>query len=238
MDALEIGDQVKTGVSPDGHDEYSPVISMMHMDPHAELKYIQIFMDDASDLPLEVSEDHFVYLSNDKIVRAQDVQIGDRLKGDAIKNKNMVVTDIQEIQRRGMYAPGTENGKIWVSGVTASCYVSLLNTVSADMQAMGMHMALAPLRMACNRGSFSICKDEMYSDEGYFANLLAMVKFGLHVWNLSGLFQFATAMTFSPLLLLFAGLEMILNHVILAVASVGTIIAFTKMNAMMKKVAK
>jgi hypothetical protein len=68
MDALGVGDQVKTDISADGQDQYSPVISMMHVNRKEEWTYLQIFMEDASDVPLEVTEDHLIYLSNDKIV--------------------------------------------------------------------------------------------------------------------------------------------------------------------------
>jgi hypothetical protein len=43
MDALKIGDFVKTGSTQDGKSEYSPVISFMHVDPRAEVEYRQIY---------------------------------------------------------------------------------------------------------------------------------------------------------------------------------------------------
>jgi hypothetical protein len=110
MDTLKIGDLVKTGSNQVGKSEYLPVISFMHMFHHAEVEYRQIYTNASPTEPLEISGDHFLSLHDDTVVRARDVQVGDILKGDA--GADMAVTHIQNIQRRGLYAPATENGKI------------------------------------------------------------------------------------------------------------------------------
>jgi hypothetical protein len=43
------------------------------------------------------------------------------------------------------------------------------------MQVVLSHMALAPLRMACEFGSFSICQSETYSKDGYSTNLWTLI---------------------------------------------------------------
>jgi hypothetical protein len=162
-------------------------------------------------VPLEISNDHFLYLHDDKVVRARDVQVGAKLKGDAAVN--MVVTHIQSIQRQGLYAPATENGKIWVSGVMASSYISLIDeeTVSPNMQAVLSHVALAPLRMACTMGSFSICENETYSDDGYSMNLWTLIQFGHHLLTLTKFAQLWILMVIAPSLLVVGGVEMALH---------------------------
>jgi hypothetical protein len=211
-DALEIGDLVKTGITHDGQSEFSRVISSVHVDPHAEVKYHQIFTNFSPSMPLEITGDHFLYLYDDKVIRARDVQVGDTLKGDA--DTDMVVTHIQSIQRQGLYAPATENGKIWVSGVMASSYIALMDdgTMSPNMQIVLSHMALSPLRMVCTIGSFSICQNEAYSEDGYSMNLWTLIQFGHHFVTLSELLQLWMLMAVAPLLMVVGGLEVVLHH--------------------------
>jgi hypothetical protein len=232
MDSLKIGDLVKTGITLDGKSKYSRVISSMHVDPHAEVDYRQIFTGvSPTTAPLEISDDHFLYLHDNKVIRARDVQVSDKLKGDA--SANMVVIHIKHIQRQGLYAPATENGLIWVSGVTASSYISLLeegSIVSTNKQAMLSHMALAPLRMVCNFGSFSICQNETYSEDGYSMNLWTLIQFGHYFLSLTNLVQVSTLIVVAPLLLALGGLEMALHHGMwVSMLTVGIVVTISKM---------
>jgi hypothetical protein len=229
MESLKIGDLVKTGITIYGEIEYSRVISSMHVDPHAEVEYRQIFTSFSATLPLEISGDHLLYLHDDKVVRARDLQVGDVLKGGT--GVNMAVTRIKNIQRKGLYAPATENGKIWVSGVTASNYISLIDnaTVSPNMQAVLSHIALAPLRMVCSMGSFSICENETYSDDGYSINLWSLIQFGHHLLTLTKFAQLWMLMVIAPLLLVLGGIEMALQHGMVTILLGLVIIVTTKM---------
>jgi hypothetical protein len=234
LNSLKIGDHVKTGTSPDGQSFYSPVISFMHLDHHAEVTYFQIFTSASCKIPLEISGNHLLYRHDDSVVRAQDVQIGDILKGDTT---NMVVTHVKNIQRQGLYAPATENGKIWVSGVTASSYISLFNNdiISPNIEAMVSHMALAPLRVACNIGSFLICQSETYSEDGFSMNLLTLINFGHRLMTLKVPMQLCTLLVVAPLLLVLGGMEMTLNH---GVSASMWVIGIVVTISMMKTITK
>jgi hypothetical protein len=206
----------------------------MHVDRDEELEYIQIVTNLSSAMPLEISGDHFLYLHNDKVVRARAIQVGDILKGD--EAVNMTVTHIKSIHRQGLYAPATENGKIWVSGVTASSYISLIDEdiVSTNMQARLSHMALSPLRILCTIGSFSICQNETYSDDGYSMNLWNSVQFGHHFKALAIHMKLMMLIVVVPLLCTVSSLEMAVNHGILMYMLTVGLVAISKMNVVKK----
>jgi hypothetical protein len=96
VDSLEVGDRVKTGVTRNGQPQFSPVISLMHENHQVQLVYRQIFTNASHTIPLEISSDHYVYLHDDKVVRAKNIRAGDILKGDTA---NVVVTHIKTVQR-------------------------------------------------------------------------------------------------------------------------------------------
>jgi hypothetical protein len=189
LTSLKIGDTVKTGSN-----KVARVLSFMHMDPNAEVEYLQIYMDSLK-APLEISRDHFLVLQDgQKIVRAEDVQVG-----DALLSGNHVVA-IDSVQRRGLYAPVTEDGEIQVSGITASCYINLLDGVAPVVQAVASHAALAPLRLAC-AWDFSICKNEKYTEaDGFSTNLLGTIRLGLEFVNLKSGVQILVLFVGLPLL--------------------------------------
>jgi hypothetical protein len=234
------------GVTPDGQSQYSPIISFVHVDPHAEVEYLQIYTSfTATAVPLEISGDHFLYLYDDKVVQARDVQVGDILKGDAATT-NTVVTHIQHIQRQGLYAPVTETGTIWVSGAIASSYISLINddhhdiVVSPNMQVVLSHMALSPLRMVCKFGSPSICQNETYSDDGgYSMNLWMLIQLGHHFLTLTTIVQVWILMVVTPLLLVLRGMEMALHHGMYAsMLTIGLVVVVSKMKSITKMTKK
>jgi hypothetical protein len=101
-----------------------------------------------------------------------------------------------------------------VSGVTASSYISLMDddTLSPNMQAVLSHIALAPLRMVCEFSSFSICQNELYSDDGFSMNLWTLIQFG-HYFKASTIpIQLLTLIVVAPLLCTVSSLEMAVNH--------------------------
>lgn len=223
MDTLAVGDHVQTGVTKDGKHEFSHVLSFLHRHLQAELEYIQIFTNDSPQVPLEISADHLLYLRNGKVVRARDVR-GSR--GETI------VLRIESIHRQGLFAPETESGTIWVSGVMASTYVSLLDSdefLSAKVQTDLYHMALAPLRIVCgSKKSFSMCHNETYTEDGYSTSLKALIDFGVHFTTLTLSMQLFTLMAVVPLLMMFVGTEMILKHGIEAIVVVVRFVIFTE----------
>jgi hypothetical protein len=185
----------------------------MHVDQNAEVEYLQIFTEhQLNDKPLEITRDHYLPVKNNNVnhhytvMRAGDVQIGDVLLGGG------KVVAIDSVQRRGLYAPVTENGEIQVSGVTASCYIHLLEDVSPVVQAVASHVALAPLRVAC-AWDFSVCQNEKYTDaDGFSTNLLDMIRLGMHFVDLDRGMQPAVLVAGLPILVCFFSLEMLWTH--------------------------
>jgi hypothetical protein len=235
IDIVSIGDFVKTGIDPNGQSRFSRVLCFMHLDRNAELNFLQIFSNGFPRAqPLEISGGHFLYLNNDKVVRAQDIRIGDILKGDTI---DMVVTRIESIQRRGLYAPVTEDGILTVSGVTASSYVSILpdTIVSPNRQVQVYHITLSPLRIVCGSilGDFSVCQNEAYTEhDGYSTNLWILIDVGLYVWTWMYTLQLLALIVLFPLLLGLTGLEVVVDHGLWSIVSV--VIGFTILYAFSK----
>lgn len=151
MDSLEIGDYARAE-----NGKFSRVFSFAHLDNEVETDFFQISAE-GLETPLEITGRHFVFVS-DKAIRADSVKVGDMLG-------NNMVSDIQTIKRKGVYAPVTESGNIMVSSVLASSYVSFLDKIYLDENMM-THMFFAPQRVACNI-NFSWCKNETYSKDGY-----------------------------------------------------------------------
>lgn len=150
MDLLAIGDYVLT----DDEGTYSQVYSFAHRKADQVGSYLQI---ETNDNVLEISPIHMMY-ANGKVVRAMDVQVGDRL------NHHQVVTSIQSVVRQGLYAPFTMNGSIQVSGIRASSYVSLWTKEWVAVDSAFQHIVLTPLRLYC---MLEGCKNETYNDEGF-----------------------------------------------------------------------
>jgi hypothetical protein len=209
--SLEVGDYVKTETRHDDQRQFSRVLSFMHVDDSKEVEYIQIYTDVDPAIPLEVSSDHLLYLSNKTALSAQDVRVGDVLRGD---KDETIVTRIATVKRHGLYAPATENGLISVSGVTASTYISFLDEsiVSPTMQAWLSHATLAPLRMVCGMVSFSICTSERYSDDGYSMNLFHLIDVGFRFLGVTGWMQLLALIVIVPFILILSYVEVIVQQ--------------------------
>jgi len=80
----------------------------------------------------------------EKKIKEVIVSEGGKVVGD--KLGDLEVTEIKEVIRRGAYAPITQNGKINVNGVKASCYVKFLDYSLFDQQA-AFHALMTPIRM-------------------------------------------------------------------------------------------
>jgi hypothetical protein len=111
-------------------------------------------------------------------------------------------------------APATENGTIWVTGVTAGTYISLLDEgiVPPNTQAVLSHVALAPLLLVCEFGSFSICLNEMYSEVRFSMNRSTLISFGQQYVAFTLLAQLGMLLVVTPWLLALSGMEMAIGH--------------------------
>jgi hypothetical protein len=170
MQDLQVGDLVK-----DGADSYSRVYSFGHYHQDVRSTYLQLFVS-TKNAPLEISSDHMVYIAQGgetKAVPAGSVAIGDELvlkDGEA----SSAVVKIQSVVRNGAFAPFTESGKLVVSGVLASSFVSM-EPESGDVIMFGIkfashqwlaHVFQTPHRLYCTLLASSCNTNESYTEEG------------------------------------------------------------------------
>jgi hypothetical protein len=171
MKDLHVGDVVLTDHPSE---PYQPVYMMAHRDRTVPTAYLQLFTEPlsttnttigSSSTPLEISQDHMVYLANTTTpVPAQSIQVGDRLRTSSSRkedpeeaNNVVVVTQIRQITRPGLYAPLTPHGTIVVTPnkIVASTYVSILPDLLLASQQKTWHPStvshiwLSPLRLLC-----------------------------------------------------------------------------------------
>jgi hypothetical protein len=145
---VEIGDYVRGD-----NGKFSRVYSLGHVDHTIESHFLQIYAEGLP-TPLEITRSHMLFVSG-KSVFAWQVVVGDMLGEHR-------VTLINTVKRRGVYAPVTYSGDILVSGVIASCYVSLLDGVSARLQNPASHAVMSMHRTMC-RYDFGLCESETYT---------------------------------------------------------------------------
>jgi len=183
MRSLSIGDEV---LVQDGR--YSKVYSFGHRhydtSDSSAIDYVQIQTAgaNAEPEPLEISEDHLLYvvhegLGTTKLVRAGHIKVGDALfaVGNGATDDDVAavrVASIRRIKRRGAFAPFTVSGDIVVNGVVASNYIALplsddelLLSASLDQQHSLQHLAHTPYRAFCTW--VSSCEKETYNAKGF-----------------------------------------------------------------------
>ncbi|CAB9513937.1 Hint module [Seminavis robusta] len=175
MKDLQVGDRVLTNSNE--KDPYMPIYMFAHIDKTVPTEYLQIYTtasittampntNFSMSAPLEISEDHMVYVvaKNGKTtgpVPAVSLKVGDLLlqkasQGEEEKQAAMV-TMIRHVTRQGLYAPLTPDGTIVVTDekLVASTYVTVVQTPPMPLllhQADMVHVWLSPLRVACLLG--------------------------------------------------------------------------------------
>jgi Hint module len=152
---LKIGQYVKSRGG-----EYTLVYGFGHYDKERYASYLQIYFDNNNGQVLEISPKHLIFLDRNGLpipIRSSDVKVGDILSGK-------IITTIQNIKRRGLYAPLTMSGDIVVSGIIASNYVDMLeeyqDMILYDQHFLG-HIIFTPQRLFCTY-VIDLCKDEVY----------------------------------------------------------------------------
>lgn len=140
MDQVAIGDLVLTGNLTATY--YTPIISWMHREPDNRYNFHTIMTEYGK--MLAVSAKHLVYRNlcdenyseyvrylpkGRNVVFAEDLKVGDCLvllyKG---KYRQQRVMRISITERRGIFAPITENGRIIVNDIVASSYSGMKHT--------------------------------------------------------------------------------------------------------------
>eukprot|EP01083_Nonionella_stella_P312331 1116705_1 len=117
-------------------DEYSKVIAVEIGETHMMmLKLSMHHMNDSNqNTDIVLTEDHLIYTRNNKLIRADEVHIGDTLYNDYI------VYDIAHNVASKASTPITMSGRIQVNGVKSSCYIA--GAREAEIE----HQILAPFR--------------------------------------------------------------------------------------------
>jgi hypothetical protein len=187
---LQVGDYVR--VTNDYYDNtqvYSRVYSLAHKIAALPATYLQIHFSGPQS-PLEISQDHMVWVRNRGMIPARNVAAGHALSGGT-------VIRIDTVQRLGAYAPLTEAGTIVVSGCVASNYVTFLTSSPAHQHDMA-HSFFWFRRMKCWLQS---CQNEEYDTETGFALwFVPIYSLGVFLMTLPSLVQFSLAAVAIPFL--------------------------------------
>jgi hypothetical protein len=187
MGELQVGDRIYTG-----DQGYQIVYAFAHRNKEIRATFLQIWTDQGNSA-LEVTADHFVYADGKATpVRADAIKVGNMLQGGAM------VTKISSVQKTGLYAPLTLNGKLVVNGVQASSFVSLAQ--AEDHPLIGKNLAaysqlgVAPFRFLCVNLSAKFCED--YNNGGVPSVLVALYEAFVWVMALPGIWRSLAIMVY------------------------------------------
>lgn len=195
MKDLNVGDYVLTTSN-----KYEEVYAFAHFYPSKPASFFQIYSEN-TDRPLEVTGDHLIFLQGKKDpVPSQAIQVGDVLRiGDS--QTGSTVTEIKNVDRKGIYAPLTTGGTLLVDGVAASSYIYLEENMSFVSDQYLLQLSLSPFRMLCQGVSSKFCDTSSYNEDG----MPYYVQYGLEIlrWVLGG--NFVTRAVGFAIVLLFLG---------------------------------
>lgn len=166
---LQIGDRIK-----DASGNMVTVYSFGHFQPKVRVDYLQIYLQDEGDKPLEITRDHMLFV-NSSAVPASAVSVGDKI--DRADGGQAVVRKIQRVTRNGAYAPFTTSGSMLVNGVAVSSYVTMQKhsarlVVGQYQTSLSMHWIAhvfqAPHRWLCSSTEMlCFCRRwETYNNDG------------------------------------------------------------------------
>jgi Hint module len=163
MKDLEVGDKVLTGTGA-----YEPVYSFGHYHEKQVSNFVQLETKQGDSLTL--TPDHLIFANGDKSnsIRADKVQVGDKLSSGAVEK-------VTTVSKQGLYMPLTPSGKLLVNNVEASAYVSLsayapiqehplLNFWLTEQNLV--HLWLAPYRMYCMGVKSNYCPGHVKNTDG------------------------------------------------------------------------
>jgi hypothetical protein len=168
MKDLEIGDSVKVD-----KETFDRVYGFGHYDATGIAQFYQIHVA-GTKRPLELTHNHMIFVptgTEPKSIPASTIKVGDQVVLEDGRTTGLV-TDINMVERPGLYAPFTESGRLVVSGVLASSYVSLQPrteklkigpyTTPFSMQWLG-HAFTFHRRLYCRYRT--VCQEEEYDGE-------------------------------------------------------------------------
>lgn len=167
MKDLQLGDKVLTN-----NNQYQPIYSFGHYHETQEKKFLQIYT--RTKTPLEMTGDHLILNDEERPVRADSLEVGDKLL--QATNEYDVITKISTIRKPGVYMPLTADGTLVVNGFKASTYVSVTEEAPTVMEhrfIFGLsseqkllHWWLSPYRMLCMGVSSNYCTNKNHNEEG------------------------------------------------------------------------
>lgn len=104
----------------DSSGQFKPIIFVSHHDDSVVAKFVEIVARDANGkfYKLTQTEHHYALVDNQRIY-AKDVRIGDTMQ---VVSGHAVVVQKQIKTYKGIYAPYTLSGTLYVDGVLTSCY--------------------------------------------------------------------------------------------------------------------
>jgi len=179
MKDLRLGDYV---LARNG--KYEKVYSYGHFEPNTKAQYLEIFCSD-NHHPLEVTENHMIFTSDNKAIPASNLCVGDKIISGS--GNPIVIKSIRRVIRVGLYAPLTQSGTVVVNDVLASCYMAYESSDSMKLVAdyklpyqYTCHLFFAPLRMYCKVAS--TCDSQTYSMNGlsHWTDLPLNISLWLH----------------------------------------------------------
>lgn len=162
MDALEIGDRVRTGPR-----DFSPVFAFTHKESEIESAFVRIETRQQQHT-LMLSPGHYLYI-NGELSPARSVRQGHEIiLGSGIP---AIVRSATLHTEKGLYNPQTLQGDIVVNGVLASTYTTAIEPFAA-------HASLAPLRAVYRL--LGLSSKAFESGAGVFAPYLPPVSSSRH----------------------------------------------------------
>lgn len=142
MDEVNIGDKVSV-LSKDGHVGESEIYCFAHRDEDAIATFVLIR---SASCTIPCTPDHLIPLMQDEstvYVHAAKVVVGYKVISHGTDGVARVETvqRIERVMKRGLFAPVTFEGTLFVDGIAASCYAVLRSHTLC-------HIAMAPMRWA------------------------------------------------------------------------------------------
>ena len=165
MEELQVGDSVKSD-----NGKFSTVYGFGHRVVNDMARYYRFEATssssntNSSSLSLEIAALHQVFVGKEgKTKYAKDVAVGDELiDGSRNDNEQMMVkvTKIEEVVKKGIYQPYTNEGTIVVNGVLTSNYCESTSVKVFDVELFDIHtfkyMIYAPARLLCSVSSDNV----------------------------------------------------------------------------------
>ncbi|RMX48033.1 hypothetical protein pdam_00002690 [Pocillopora damicornis] len=143
MSHLKVGDKVQT-LGTNGESKFSEVITFLHKEIDAEAQFYNLKTKTGNSIKLSAHHLIFRKETNTSFISAvfaSEIKMGDLLILNGSGPIFDTVTQITHMTMKGVYAPLTRQGTLFVDGVLVSCYAHWPSHDAA-------HLVMAPIRTA------------------------------------------------------------------------------------------